>query len=260
MTFDELQELMEQLTPVVQEAGKTVTDTYSKPDDHQTKSDGSPVTLADKRSEEIILTGLKNIAPNIPVISEENTTNHSLAASKLFFLVDPLDGTREFIKRDGKGSFTVNIALIKDNIPILGFVFAPALNRFFCGVAFNGDSFATENGERISVRTVPDDGPVAVASVSHGDFQTDNWLNENKISKTKLIGSSLKFCLLAAGEADIYPRFSPTMEWDTAAGDAVLRAAGGLVENIDGKPFEYGKPDYRNGSFIAKGKLATTDL
>jgi len=255
MTPERLQLLLEQLVPVVREAGDAILDVYARGANIESKPDGSPVTAADRRAEEIILRGLETYAPEIAVISEENAASHLVVPPDLFFLVDPLDGTREFIKRDGKGSFTVNIALIENRAPVLGIVFAPALDKMFEGCCIGRHRYVRENGNVISVRNLPSGGAVAVASISHRDPETETWLEEHRINETLSIGSSLKFCLLAAGEADVYPRFSQTMEWDTAAGDAVLRAAGGTVEFPDGGSFIYGKPEYRNGAFIAKGSF-----
>lgn len=242
--------LFDALLPVAKLAGDAIMKVYKDDFDHNLKEDGSPVTLADQAAEEIILGGLKNIAPQIPVISEENPNSHSLEAPQLYFLVDPLDGTKEFLKRDDKGAFTVNIALVENRIPIFGIVYAPALNRMFYGAKEFG---AFENENKIKTRIPNPDRLLAVASQSHRDEKTQTWLEENQISETVSIGSSLKFGLLASGEADIYPRFGPTMEWDTAAGDAVLRAAGGMVFTPEGKPFLYGKHEYKNTAFIAKG-------
>jgi len=217
------------------------------------KQDGSPITEADKRAEEILLSALKECAPDISVISEENTESHALAAADQFFLVDPLDGTKEFLKADGEGAFTVNIALIEKGTPVWGIVHAPALDRMFVGSNISG-ALEIHDGKtkEISVCNASASGSIAVASVSHRDDQTNAWLEEHRIEQIVSIGSSLKFCLLASGEADVYPRFSPTMEWDTAAGDAVLRAAGGVVTTPQGLPFTYGKLEYRNGPFIAR--------
>lgn len=245
-------ELINALVPVAREAGEAIMKIHARGVKARAKKDGSPVTEADKAAEEIILRALKKIAPDIYVVSEENADSHNLVAPGIFFLVDPLDGTKEFLKVDGKGAFTVNIALICNRVPVLGVVFAPALNRMFTGASEVG---ATENGKAIATRRVPASGRIAVASASHRDANTNAWLNDNQIERTISIGSSLKFCLVAAGEADVYPRFGPTMEWDTAAGDAILRAAGGMVIKPDETPFLYGKPDYRNGSFVAKGKM-----
>ncbi len=216
--------------------------------EHEQKQDGSPVTLADKKAERILLHALKEVAPEITIISEENPDSHELTAPDVFFLVDPLDGTKEFLKRDGKGAFTVNVALIENGLPTLGIVYAPALKRMFHGAKNLG---AFENDKKICPSPRSGNKMIGVASQSHRDEKTEQWLKDQKINKILSIGSSLKFGLLACGEADIYPRFSPTMEWDTAAGDAILRAAGGIVTNPDGTAFIYGKPDYKNGAFLA---------
>ncbi len=248
------QALIDALEPVAREAGAKIMEIYGTDAQADFKGDGSPVTLADKPAEAVILAALKRIAPDVTVISEENAASHALAAPAQFFLVDPLDGTKEFLKRDGKGSFTVNIALIEHGVPVMGVVFAPALDRMFSGGKGIG-AFESRDGTRraMQVRAVPASGRVAVASASHRDAQTDAWLAGQGITDTVSIGSSLKFCLVAAGEADVYPRFGPTMEWDTGAGDAVLRAAGGRLCLPDDSAFDYGKPDYRNGAFVAWG-------
>ena len=250
----DIDSLISQLIPVAREAGEAIMEVYAKDVSADFKQDGSPVTEADNAAEAIIIPALTTIAPDITIISEENAASHSVAPPERFFLVDPLDGTKEFLKRDGKGSFTVNIALIEKGSPIAGVVYAPALGRLFVGNR-DGGAHEIEGGtfNAISIRAVPDSGAIAVASASHRDDKTNQWLDDHSIIHTTSIGSSLKFCLLAAGEADVYPRFGPTMEWDTAAGDAVLRAAGGQIKMPDGSPFSYGKPDYRNGSFIAYG-------
>lgn len=246
--------LIKALEPVARAAGAKIMEVYAKDPEADFKGDGSPVTEADEAAEAIILPALAKLAPDITVISEENAESHNLKAPERFFLVDPLDGTKEFLKRDGKGSFTVNIALIEHGTPVMGVVYAPALDRMFSGAAGVG-AHEECGGERRTIatrKTPPEGGAVAVASASHRDAETDAWLAKNGITQTTSIGSSLKFCLVAAGEADVYPRFGPTMEWDTGAGDAILRAAGGMVELPDGSPFVYGKPEYRNGAFVAK--------
>lgn len=247
---------MQALKPAVLEAGAAILAIYETltPASVQTKADGSPLTQADLVANEILATALQANAPAIPIISEENPTNHDESAPPLFFLVDPLDGTREFIRADGRGAFTVNIGLIKNGSPVAGIVYAPALDQYFEGIVGEGASL---NGEPISARIAPEDR-VAVASLSHRDEATNVWLTEHKIGQTRSIGSSLKFGLLAMGEADVYPRFGPTMEWDTAAGDAVLRAAGGTVETPEGSTYAYGKAGYKSGPFIAFGKRAST--
>ncbi len=253
----ELREWCEALKPVVRVAGERIMAIYAKAPAAQLKSDGSPVTEADAAAEAVILAALAALAPDVPVVSEENASTHALAAPERFILVDPLDGTKEFLKRDGQGAFTVNVAWVERGTPIAGIVFAPALDRLFVGGA--GVAYEECAGVRraLAVRSVPSSGPVAVASSSHRDPQTEAWLNAHGVVNTVSIGSSLKFCLVAAGEADLYPRWGPTMEWDTAAGDAVLRAAGGHVTQPQGSPFVYGKPGYRNGPFVARGAPAT---
>ena len=238
----------------VQHAGRVIMDFYQTDPSAETKADGSPVTKADQAAEAILLAEIAALAPTIQIISEENAASHKFAASQEFFLVDPLDGTKEFIKARGDGAFTVNIGLIRNGEPVMGIVFAPALDRLFFGSLGNG-AFEISGGicRQIHVRMPPADGPVAVASASHRDAQTNQWLETRGITNSIAIGSSLKFCLIAAGEADLYPRYGPTMEWDTAAGDAVLRAAGGRVTAEDGKPFFYGKAGYRNQPFFAAG-------
>ena len=246
--------LVENLLPAVHEAGTAVLQIHADGVVANRKADGSPITAADNASEDILLAAIANAAPGITIISEENAASHSISPPDRFFLVDPLDGTKEFLRPDGQGAFTVNVALIERGRPVMGIVYAPALGRLFH--SGNGQTPVESAGGRIrslAVRSVPSEGLTAVASRTHRDPATDSWLATHRISKTTAIGSSLKFCLVAAGEADVYPRFGPTMEWDTAAGDAVLRAAGGYMETPAGDEFTYGKPEYRNGPFIASG-------
>lgn len=217
------------------------------------KADASPLTAADLAADEIIWAGLARLNPGVPVVTEERATTHGDVAGR-FILVDPLDGTKEFLS--GNGQFTVNIALIEDGRPVAGVVFAPALGRMFSGAAGSGAHETDAAGTRpIRVRAAPAQR-VAVASRSHRSPETDAFLDAQGITDCVSAGSSLKFCLVAAGEADVYPRFGPTMEWDTAAGQAVLEAAGGSVLTPDGAPFCYGKPGMRNGDFIAYGDAA----
>lgn len=250
-------ELIDALIAPVRAAGDAIMDVHARGVAAEIKADGSPVTEADQAAEDILLAALARHAPDITVISEENAASHALAAGSLFFLVDPLDGTKEFLRPDGQGAFTVNIGLVKDGVPVLGIVYAPALDRLFVGAAGMGAREISAGADRaIAVRSVPEDGALAVASRSHRDEATNNWLASYGIENTIATGSSLKFCLVAAGEADVYPRFGPTMEWDTAAGDAVLRAAGGHVYLPDATLFPYGKSAYRNGAFIACGQFS----
>jgi 3'(2'), 5'-bisphosphate nucleotidase len=194
----------------------------------------------------------------VPILAEEAVARDGLVdVGNEFVLIDPLDGTKEFVSRNGE--FTVNIALVRDGVPVAGCVYAPALDRMYVGgttattgLVRPGDVVA--GLEQMSTRPYPEQ-LVAVASRSHRDEQTDRFLTDIGVADTRSAGSSLKFCLVAEGSADVYPRFAPTMEWDTAAGDAVLRAAGGIVVNPDGSVFRYGKAEvgFRNGSFVAWG-------
>ncbi|HTY93515.1 MAG TPA: 3'(2'),5'-bisphosphate nucleotidase CysQ, partial [Steroidobacteraceae bacterium] len=221
----------------------------------------SPVTAADQLAEEIILRHLAAHAPGIPVVAEEQVAAGVVpVVSGEFFLVDPLDGTKEFVHR--RGDFTVNIALIRDAAPVLGVVYAPATGQLFVGhVGGAGAARATLDPRApvaaaltpIRVRTPPDAGVTVVASRSHRTPQTDAYLAAYRVTDLVSVGSSLKFCLVAAADADLYPRLGPTMEWDTAAGQAVLVAAGGRVLGPDAQPLRYGKPQFRNPWFVASG-------
>ncbi len=253
--------LHEKLYASALEAGRKIMDIYAHDFDVTYKDDKSPVTKADEAAEKIIIRDLKDLNPQIPIIAEEQASAGNMPnVANIFWLVDPLDGTKEFVK---KGTdFTVNIALIEDGRPTFGIVYAPALGRMF--VAKNPETAVQmdieegrfiRNEKKISIRDIPKNGLTAVASKSHRDEQTNAFLEKLGIKNVVSTGSSLKFCLVAAGEADIYPRFGPTMEWDTAAGHAVLNAAGGQVLNPDGTIFHYKKPDFRNGSFIANGRV-----
>jgi 3'(2'), 5'-bisphosphate nucleotidase len=253
VSFD-LAYLLAAIRPVAEEAGAATLRYYGTAE-ARLKTDGSPVTAADQAAEDIILAALAALTPEIPVIAEEATAK-GLAPEVLgarFWLVDPLDGTREFLK--GNGEFTVNIALIEDKRPILGVVVAPALGQIYAGHGPGTATLADSEGERpIRVRPVPAEGETVVGSRSHGDpVAMERFLAARKVAALCTAGSSLKLCLVARGGADCYPRFGPTMEWDIAAGHAVLAAAGGHVLTLEGGPFLYGKPDYLNGPFIASG-------
>jgi 3'(2'), 5'-bisphosphate nucleotidase len=252
MTIDNMTGLLTDLTAPVLAAGETIMEIHRRGVVARTKPDGSPVSEADEAAEAILLAALADVAPDIPVVSEENAASHAITPPRAFFLVDPIDGTREFLRPDGNGAFTVNIGLVIDHRPVFGIVHAPALGRFFAGIVGRG-AWETSGGATrpIRVRQVPEDGPLAVASRSHRDPQTNAWLESHGITNTMSTGSSVKFGLLAAGEVDVYPRFGPTMEWDTAAGEAVLLAAGGRVAFLDGLDFTYGKQGFRNTPFIA---------
>jgi 3'(2'), 5'-bisphosphate nucleotidase len=220
------------------------------------KSDASPVTLADSRAEAVIVQYLSEVAPEIPVIAEEQVELFGLPSEipPRFWLVDPLDGTKEFIARNGE--FTVNIALVEDGRPVLGVVGVPAKGLVY-GAAGPGTARVKDSGGRIrniAARPCPHDGATVAHSRSHADSaQLDAWLAERKVAGRIVAGSALKFCLIAEGAADLYPRFGPTMEWDTGAGQAVLEAAGGAVTMLDGTPFRYGKKGFKNPGFVAMG-------
>jgi 3'(2'), 5'-bisphosphate nucleotidase len=238
-------------------AAEAILEIYASDFAVASKSDASPLTLADSRSEAIILRHLAAAAPEIPVISEEQAETDGLpdAVPPRFWLVDPLDGTKEFIKRNGE--FTVNIALVEHGEPILGVVGIPAKGVVY-GAAGPGSARVTDAGGRIraiAARLCPEEGATVAYSRSHADTdRLEEWLAAQRIAARIVAGSALKFCLLAEGAADLYPRFGPTMEWDTAAGHALLNAAGGGVTLLDGTPFRYGKPGFRNPGFVARGR------
>jgi 3'(2'), 5'-bisphosphate nucleotidase len=261
-------EIFEATVVAAIEAGKVVHDIYRGGFDIQRKADASPVTDADHAAEAVILKRLSEIAPHIPVIAEEEVAAGRVPViGNEFFLVDPLDGTKEFIQK--RGDFTVNIALIRDRSPVLGVVYAPAKSSLFAGsvatqTAFrsdeNTDNSQTAPRRAMRVRPVPAGGLIAVSSRSHSTPETDAYLAQLTVSDRVSVGSSLKFCLVASGEADLYPRLGPTMEWDTAAGHAVLAAAGGGVWAPGGVPLLYAKPAFRNSYFIASGTLIPPPL
>ena len=245
-------------------AGPAVMEEYAAVSEFRAKVDGSPVTRADERAEAIIVERLRMLAPSIPVIAEEAVAaGASVTRSPRFFLVDPLDGTREFIAKNGE--FTINVALVEADAPIAGAVYAPAINRiWFAGRTAWASDLGTgepltspDVWRRLQVRVAPEQ-LTALASRSHSDPDTDAFLAKLDIGERISAGSSIKFCLIGEGCADVYPRFAPTMEWDTAAGDAVLRAAGGRVLLPDGSPLLYGKWTnlLRNSSFICWGDPA----
>ncbi|WP_420396391.1 3'(2'),5'-bisphosphate nucleotidase CysQ [Nioella sp.] len=240
------------------QAGDRIMEIYNADDfEVKAKSDESPVTEADEAADALISAGIRSAFPDMVLVTEEQAASHEQSASS-FIIVDPLDGTKEFIKR--RGDFTVNIALVQDGVPIRGVVYAPAKGRLFYTEA-DGRSveetkpFDTDkkgNVAAISVSKPDNSALLVVASKSHRDAATDAYIGMYNVEDMKSAGSSLKFCLVATGEADLYPRLGRTMEWDTAAGDAVLRGAGGHVIRFDDhSPFTYGKPGYENPFFIA---------
>jgi 3'(2'), 5'-bisphosphate nucleotidase len=250
----DLATLLAAVRPIAEEAGRATLKYYGLTE-AAVKADGSPVTAADQAAEDIILPALRALTPDIPVVSEEEASKglSPEVTGTRFWLVDPLDGTREFLS--GNGEFTVNIALIEDGAPVLGVVVVPALGETYAGAGPGSAVLEDAGGEAaISVRTPPTEGLTVVGSRSHGDADAMTaFLGDRKVASFRAAGSSLKLCLIARGEADLYPRLGTTMEWDIAAGHAVLRAAGGRVELLDGTPFLYGKPAYRNPHFVALG-------
>ena len=239
----------------MRQAGTEIMAIHARGVTAELKQDRSPVTEADKAAERILLAALAEYFPDVPVISEENLDSHKLSAASCYFLVDPLDGTREFLRTVSSGAFTVNVGLVEEGCASQGTIYAPAFDKL-CWTAFEGDNLVAYQDEKndittLNIRALPSLGPVAVTSRSHLDPNTSDFLTRESISETLSIGSSLKFLLLADGQADIYPRFGPTMEWDTAAGEAILRAAGGTVLSEDGRRHTYGKAGWKNTPFIA---------
>jgi 3'(2'), 5'-bisphosphate nucleotidase len=256
--------LYEALITTAIAAGVVVMDVYDGGFVVENKGDASPVTEADRRAELVILKALSEHAPDIPVIAEEACSEGKIPpVNEAFFLVDPVDGTREFISRNG--DFTVNIGLVEAGVPVLGVVYAPARGALYAGRVGKGAEKLLIAGGAIVARapisvTEPAVTPPRIlASRSHRTPETDDFIAHYPGASLVAAGSSLKFCLMAAGEADLYPRMGPTMQWDTAAGDAVLRAAGGLVETVEGAPLRYGPGPargvaaYANPWFIARG-------
>lgn len=255
MDFEKLTAVMRSLAL---EAGDVIMEIYNRPDfEVKSKSDSSPVTEADEAADALISKGLRAAFPDVALVTEEQSASHGQDVST-FLIVDPLDGTKEFIKR--RGDFTVNIAYVVDGVPVRGVVYAPARERMFFTQA---DGTAVEEQgpfdkgtmgavEPISVANPDNNALIVVASKSHRDQATDDYIDLYLVRDSKSAGSSLKFCLVATGEADLYPRLGRTMEWDTAAGHAVLNGAGGEVVRFDNhQPLRYGKSGFANPFFIA---------
>jgi len=255
MQFDRLTTVMRKLAL---EAGELILRVYSSPDfEVRSKSDDSPVTEADEIADAHIAAGLRAAFPDIPLVTEEQSASH-VQQVRTFLIVDPLDGTKEFINR--RGDFTVNIAYVHDGSPVRGVVYAPAKGRLFYTDA--GGNAVEEEGpfdpdvpgptRPIRVSHPDNEALLVVASKSHRDQATEDYIARYSVADSKSAGSSLKFCLVATGEADLYPRIGRTMEWDTAAGHAVLTGAGGDVVQLDDhKPLRYGKPGFANPFFLA---------
>jgi len=249
-----LKSLLEPLVRVAHEAGSAILRVYATEFDVRRKADRSPVTDADVQAEGIIIAALADLTPDIPIVSEEAASESATPAiGPRFWLVDPLDGTREFIRRNGE--FTVNIALVREGRPVLGVIYAPALGRLYAG-SIEGGAFGESSGQRrpLACRRPSAQGLAVVTSRSHQEPAA--WhalLGERRVASQLAAGSSLKFGLIASGDADAYPRTGRTWEWDTAAGHAIVSAAGGRVADAQGAELQYGKLGFVNPAFVAFG-------
>jgi len=249
---------LEELGKLAREAGKAILEVYETDFEVEEKADASPLTLADRRSHQIISAGLQSRYPAIPVLSEEGREVPYAIRREwpAFWLVDPLDGTKEFVKKNGE--FTINIALIEGTVPTMGVIYLPVPDRLYLADLRRG---CWEQRGGSSRRLAMGQGPSAspprvVKSRSHPSPDLETLLEALPAYESVSRGSALKFCALAAGEADCYPRLGPTWEWDTAAGQAIVTAAGGVMVSLDGAPFTYNKPNLRNGPFLAGPSLA----
>jgi 3'(2'), 5'-bisphosphate nucleotidase len=260
-------QLLAELRRIAREAGALIMTHYGNNPAVRRKADASPVTAADEAAEDFIIAALSSLAPDIPIISEEAAARGHLpeiaaadAVDRRFWLVDPLDGTREFLS--GSGEFTVNIALVEGSASTIGVVHVPPRDVTYLGATRigggNGHALRQEAdrpAEPIAARAQPAGGAIVLASRSHGSAEAlDSYLASQRIAGRVRAGSSLKFCLIAEGVADLYPRFGRTMEWDTAAAHAVLAGAGGNVSTLEGDELAYGKPGFENPHFIARGR------
>ncbi|MDX2224945.1 MAG: 3'(2'),5'-bisphosphate nucleotidase CysQ [Rhodospirillaceae bacterium] len=259
LSFDLLAGWADTLADAARTAGDVILRIYNSDFAVTTKADASPVTEADQAAERVVLAALEALSPKLPVVAEEQVAAKGFPdfAGNTFWLVDALDGTKEFIQR--RGDFTVNIGLVVDGVPALGVVHAPVRNETFVGVVLDDrrQASVTRGGATQTIRCRQRPARVAVVgSRSHqvkGPWEA--FLARHDVAETVSVGSSLKFCLVAGGKADLYPRFGPTSEWDTAAGHAVLRAAGGRVHDFDGAELRYKKSGFRNGHFLAEGPV-----
>jgi 3'(2'), 5'-bisphosphate nucleotidase len=256
MTFPNRSKLLSEIVVLADLAGAEIMKIYRGDMQVRQKADSSPVTAADEAAEEIILAGLRKLTPDIPIVAEEETAAGKIVevGDQPYWLVDPLDGTKEFIAH--RDEFTVNIALIETLSPTMGVVLAPALDTSYAadgpGTAIR--RIGNQPPQSIAARRIPDQNVIATASRSHGNKdKMQALLTGYALGDVVVSGSSIKFCIVACGEADIYPRYGPTCEWDIAAGHAVLNAAGGSVCTLDGNDMRYGKPTFLNPEFIAYG-------
>ncbi len=259
MTGTELSALVPEVVAIARRASQEILRIYNRGFDVRDKADASPITEADEASEALILAGLKSLTPDIPAFGEETVSRGEASAEALpsrFWLVDPLDGTREFVSRNGE--FAICIGLVEARRPIFGVLHAPVLETSW-SAAGSGTACVWRGASKpapIQARRPPASGMIAVQSRSHGDRAAVEALcAEQGVSEIRIQGSAIKLGALAEGQADFYPRFGPTMEWDTCAGHAILEAAGGHLEAMSGGPLLYGKPSFRNPDFIARGAL-----
>lgn len=259
----DLEALVDPVCAIARRAGAAILPYYRTDLDIDRKDDRSPVTAADRAADAVIVPALEALTPDIPVVSEERAASHLTDGSGAgpFWLVDPLDGTREFIAR--RDEFTVNIALVAGGRPVFGVLGIPVRDTVYAGHVANGASAAasrqTGDGpvERVAVRPAPAAGIVVAASRSHDNWdELDDFLDGENVARRIIAGSALKFALVAEGAADLYPRLGPTMEWDTAAGQAIVEAAGGSVRTLNGGPLTYGKAGWRNAGFVVRGRPA----
>jgi 3'(2'), 5'-bisphosphate nucleotidase len=255
----DLNSLLPDVSALARKAGAAILDVYAQEFTVESKADRSPLTIADMRSHEIIVHGLQVLTPRVPVLSEE-ASEISFEERKQwqrYWLVDPLDGTKEFVSRNGE--FTVNVALIEDHVPVLGVVYVPVRDTMYMATRGGGASKQTGNdaAESIHTRTPAADPLRIVGSRSHRDDTLSRFLPKLGAHELVAVGSSIKFCLVADGSADLYPRFGPTSEWDTAAAQAIVEAAGGAVVKLDGTPLRYNtKAELLNPHFLVYGDSA----
>lgn len=241
---------------IARTAGAAIMAIYDGDHAVEFKQDNSPLTAADKASHDAIVAGLHECFPGVPVLSEEGRDVSYGVRGRWdrFWLVDPLDGTKEFIKRNGE--FTVNIALIEGNAAVMGVVYVPVQDRLYCGIVGEGAFVQQGTGDTVPIRVRPADheaGLTVVMSRSHPSPELEDFLGAIKVADALPVGSSLKLCVVAEGKADLYPRLGPTMEWDTAAGQAVVEAAGGRVRTIAGTLLHYNKENLLNPYFVVSG-------
>lgn len=258
MTLEITPALVERVRAIARRAGVAVMEVYASDFQVDGKVDNSPVTEADRRAEAVIIAGLEedlgDLVPSFPIVAEEAVAagHVPVVGDDPFWLVDPLDGTKQFVNR--RGEFTVNIALVDGRVPVLGVVHAPVIGTMYWGSPLGAFRESAEGDvEPISARAAPIGGLVAVVSRSHRTWETDAFLKEFTIAEEITSGSSIKLCMVAAGRADLYPRMGRTMEWDIAAGHAVVRFAGGMVRTLDGAELSYGKPGFENPYFVVRG-------